>query len=91
MTYVLPITEARKNLLRLVDRIDEEYTRVDLTKKGKIKASIISSQYLDSLEETIYSLKYSLSDVKKAENEFKKGKFLTLEQFRKNLYKRNAS
>ena len=40
MTYVLPVTEARKNLLNLVDRVDEEYTRVDLTKKGKVKKKI---------------------------------------------------
>lgn len=34
MTQVIPVTEARKNLLKLVDLIDEEYTRIDLTKKG---------------------------------------------------------
>ena len=57
MTQALPITQARKNLLRLVDEIDEKYTRVDLTKNGKIKASLVSADYLDSLEETIFTLK----------------------------------
>jgi prevent-host-death family protein len=90
MTYVLPITEARNNLLRLVDLIEEEYSRVDLTKNGKVKASIISSEYLDSLEETIYSLKFSSSDVKEAEKEINKGLYLTLAQFKKKLTKRNA-
>ncbi|KKQ99038.1 MAG: hypothetical protein UT26_C0058G0008 [Microgenomates group bacterium GW2011_GWC1_39_12] len=60
MTYVLPITEARKDFLNLVDRVDEEYLRVDLTKNGKIKATLISPNYIDELEETIYTLQHSM-------------------------------
>lgn len=53
MAQVIPVTQARRDLLKLVDRIDEEYTRVDLTKKGKVKATLVSPEYLDSLEETV--------------------------------------
>jgi PHD/YefM family antitoxin component YafN of YafNO toxin-antitoxin module len=85
MSHVIPVTQARKNLLKLVDMIDEQYTRVDLTKRGKIKATLVSSDYLDSLEETIYSLKHSLKDIKLAQKQFREGKFVTFEEFKKRL------
>lgn len=88
MTQVIPVTEARKNLLKLVDLIDDEYTRVDLTKKGKVKASLVSPDYLDSLEETIYSLEHSLKDIREAEEEIKRGKYVTLEELEADYKKR---
>ena len=93
MIQVIPVTEARKKLLNLVDEINDAYTRVDLTKNGRIKATLVSPDYLDSLEETIYSLKHSLKDIKKAEAAFKKGDIATLEELEKDLQKRpkNAS
>jgi len=83
MTQVIPITEARRKLLSLVDEINDAYTRVDLTKNGRVKATLVSPDYLDSLEETIYSLKSSLPDIKLAEKELKQGKFLTLAEVKK--------
>ena len=83
MTQVIPVTEARKNLLNLVDEISEAYSRIDLTKNGKIKATLVSPDYLDSLEETIFSLNNSLSDIKQAEKEFSEDKFITLEEVKK--------
>lgn len=91
MAQVIPVTEARKNLLKLVDLVDEQYTRVDLTKKGKVKATLVSPDYLDSLEETIYSLEHSLEDLKQAEKEIKRGEYITLEEFRKDLAARKKT
>ena len=88
MSQVIPVTEARKNLLKLVDKIDEEYTRVDLTKNGKVKATLVSPDYLDSLEETIYTLEHSMKDIKRAEKEIAKGNYVTLEELKKDLEKR---
>ena len=88
MNNVIPVTHARRDLLQLVDKVDEKYTRIDITKGGKVKATLVSPEYLDSLEETIYSLKYSLKDIKKAEAEIKKGHYITLEEAKKNLQKR---
>lgn len=88
MSQVIPVTEARKNLLKLVDQVDEEYTRVDLTKNGKVKATLVSPDYLDSLEETIYSLEYSLKDIKQAEEGFRRGEFVTLKELKIDLKKR---
>ena len=88
MGQVIPVTQARRDLLKLVDKVDEEYTRVDLTKKGKIKATLVSPDYLDSLEETIYTLEHSMDDIRKAEKEIAKGNFVTLEELKKDLKKR---
>ena len=85
MLHVIPVTQARKNLLKLVDKIDEEYTRIDLTKNGKVKATLVSPEYLDSLEETMYSLKHSLKDIQEARKEFSQGKFIDLEDLKKKL------
>ena len=90
MAQIIPVTEARKRLLKLVDQVDDEYTRIDLTKKGKVKATLVSPEYLDSLEETIYTLQHSMGDIKKAEEELAKGEYVTLEEFKKQLEKRNA-
>lgn len=90
MTQVIPVTEARKNLLKLVDEVDEKYTRVDLTKKGKVKATLISPDYLDSLEETIYTLKTGMDDIRAAEAEIARGEFVTLGDLQKDLKKRNS-
>lgn len=90
MTQVIPVTEARKDLLKLVDMIDEEYTRVDLTKNGRVKATLVSPDYLDCLEETIYTLEHSMKDIKEAEAEIARGEYVTLEEFKEKLKKRNA-
>ena len=90
MSQVIPVTEARKKLLKLVDQIDEEYTPIDLTKRGKVKATIVSPDYLDSLEETIYTLEHSMKDIKKAEKELAQGKYVTLDEIIKRFNKKNA-
>ncbi len=90
MTQVIPVTEARKNLLKLVDIVDEEYTRIDIAKKGKVKAALVSPDYLDSLEETIYTLENSMDDIREAEKQIARGEYVTLAEFRKKLKKRNA-
>lgn len=90
MINVIPVTQARKDLLRLVDRVDREYTRFDLTKKGRVKAVLVSPEYLDAIEETIYSIDHSLKDIKKAEKQISRSQYVTLEQFKKQLKIRNA-
>jgi len=93
VSQTIPVTQARKDLLTLVDQVDEQYTRVDLTKNGIVKATLVSPDYLDSLEETIYTLQHSMKDIKKAEKEIAKGNVITLEELKndlKNRIKKNA-
>lgn len=89
MSQVIPVTEARKNLLKLVDHIDQSYSRVDLTKNGKVKATLVSPDYLDSLEETIYTLEHSMKDIQKAEVELAQENYVTLDELQADLKKRN--
>ena len=88
MSTTISVTDARKNLLKLVDKVDEEYTRVDLTKNGKVKATLVSPDYLDSLEETIYSLEHSMKDIRRAEKEIAKRNYITLEELEEDFKKR---
>lgn len=88
MTQVIPVTQARRDLLKLVDEVNEDYSRVDITKKGKITATLVSPDYLDSMEETMYSLEHSLKDIREAEKRFKKGDYVTLDDLRKDLKRR---
>lgn len=90
MTKVIPVTQARRDLLNLVDEVDEKYSRIDLTKKGIIKATLVSPEYLDSLEETIYTLENSMDDIRRAEKEIAKGNFVTLEEIEKSFKERAA-
>lgn len=90
MAQVIPVTQARRDLLKLVDKVNEEYTRVDLTKKGRVKATLVSPEYLDSLEETIYTLEHSMDDIRKAEEEIARGEYITLDEFKKQLADRKA-
>lgn len=83
MTYVLPVTQARKNFLTLVDKVNEEYSRIDITKNGIVKATIVSPDYLDELEETIYTLTHSMKEIRKAKRDIAKGKYVTLEEVKK--------
>lgn|SRR3989344_6062691 len=90
MAQTIPVTAARKDLLKLVEKVNEEYTRVDLTKNGRLIATLVSPDYLDSLEETIYTLEHSMKDIREAEKEIAKGNFVTLEEFKKDLAIREA-
>jgi len=88
MIQTIPVTQARRDLLKLVDAVNEDYSRVDITKKGKITATLVSPDYLDSMEETIYTLENSMDDIREAEREFEKGNYVTLEELKKDLKKR---
>ncbi len=88
MMQVIPVTQARRDLLKLVDQVNEDYSRVDITKKGKIVATLISPDYMDSMEETIYTLEHSMDDIRRVEKELAKRNYVTLEELKKDLEKR---
>jgi prevent-host-death family protein len=86
MNHVLPVTQARKDFLSLVEKVNEEYSRVDFTKNGRIKATLVSPDYLDELEETIYTLTHSMRNIRQAEQEIAKGNYVTLKEFLQNYH-----
>jgi len=49
----LPISEARANLPTLVDDVDRQFSRIILTKSGRAKAVLMSSDEFDQWSETL--------------------------------------
>ena len=88
MPTVIPVTQARRDFLALVDRVDNEYTRIDLSKNGRVRASLVSADYLESLEESLFTRDHSMADIRKAEAEIAAGRYSTLEEY---LAKSDAS
>lgn len=73
MNTVLPLTEARNKLTKLVDAVSKTFARVTITCKGKPGAVLISSEEYEALvdmleilsnKETVKSLKRAREDVK---------------------------
>ncbi len=52
MSNLVSISQARANLPDLVDKVDKYMNRVVITVNGKPKATLISAEELESLEET---------------------------------------
>lgn len=80
-------TQARANLYDLIDEVSASGKRVGITKKGQTKVVLMSVEELESWDDTneILSDKKLMKDLKKAESDIKKGKFITFEQLKKEL------
>ena len=79
----LGISEARSKLPQLIDQVDQELGSLFITKNGKPKAVLMSSEEFESWVETVAS--YQDPQTRKRNTELKSGKkqkFLTL----KDLY-----
>lgn len=50
---MLPISDARAQLSALVDDVDRDFERITLTKSGRPKAVLMSSDEFDSWQETL--------------------------------------
>lgn len=88
----LGVSEARTNLPKLIDEIDARFERLFITKGGKPKAVLMSSDEFESWVETIEeyqdpeSLKRAREINKMSIGKIKKSKkFITLEQLKKSL------
>ena len=87
MIKTLPITKARNELPNLVDRADRRLYEYVITVNGVPKAVIMSAAEYDSWIETneILSDPELMKGIKEGEEDFKKGNFVTFEQFKKEL------
>lgn len=80
---IISITEARNNLFKLVDNAKKKRARFILTEHGKSKAVIMSIDEFDSWQETMEVMRDFPDldkDVKEAEEDYKKGNYVTLEE-----------
>ena len=76
----MPISDARANLTHLVDNVSKYLNRVIITVNGKPKATLVSAEELESLEETakILTIPNIKKDIAKSRKQIKSGKYVNL-------------
>lgn len=76
----IPLAEARAQLSRLVDEAVRTHERIEVTRKGRRAAVIMSADDYDSIMETLDVLSDPelMRDVRAAEAELDAGEFATL-------------
>ena len=79
----LPISEARKKIFKIAEKVQKPATRYTLTEKGRPKVVVMSAEEFESWQESLEVMRTFPNlekDIKKAEREYKKGQYLTLEE-----------
>ena len=87
MTITIPLTELRPKLPKIMDRLSKYFDRCIVTRHGKPEAVMLSEDDYESLIETldILSDQKLMKDIKKGQEELKKGKGITWEKAKKKL------
>ena len=85
MTNLISISDARQQLPNLVSKVNKYMDRVTITVKGQPKATLISADELESLEETaeILAIPGALERIKRGEEQIRKGEVVRLEDLDK--------
>lgn len=79
----LPISEARREIFKIAEKVQRPSTYYTLTEKGKPKVVVMSAEEFESWQETLEVNRYFPNlnkELKIAERDFKKGKCATLEE-----------
>ena len=84
MSDLVSISNARANLPDLVEKVNKNMDRVVITVNGKPKATLVSAEELESLEETaeILAIPGALEDIKEGMEQIKRGEFTRLEDLK---------
>lgn len=80
---ILPISEARKKIFKIAEKVQRPAVNYILTEKGRPKAVIMSVDEFESWKETMEVMgvfPQLEKDIKKAERDYKKGYSLSLEK-----------
>jgi len=87
MTKTIPLAEAKKSLSAIIKDVDEKFDRFAVTKNGVEKAIILSSEEFEGLMETldILSHKEEREAITRAKEQVRKGKTVTLREFKARL------
>lgn len=82
MSNFISISNARATLPDLVDKVNKYMDRVVITVKGQPKATLISAEELESIEETveILAIPGALKSIRKSQQQIKKGQFVPFEK-----------
>lgn len=72
---IQPLRYVRDHLSELIDQVDREHDRVEVTRNGRVVAVLLSSAELTALEETLAVLvdPEVLSDIRAADVSYAKG------------------
>jgi prevent-host-death family protein len=79
----LSISQARKNIFKIAERVQRPAVCYTLTEKGRPKAVVISADEFESWQETLEVMRIFpglKEDIEKAEGEYKKSHYLTIEE-----------
>ena len=87
MTKTLPITKAREDFTRIVDRASRLLEEYIITVKGRPEAVLMSHDEFESWKETIdiISDPELVKSIVKGEKDLREGKYITLEDIKKEL------
>lgn len=87
MIKTLPINDVKQSLASLVSNIQKKMDEYVITVEGKPVARLVSNAEYESLKETLEILSdpKAVKGIKDGEEDFKKGRFISLEQFEKEL------
>jgi len=79
---ILPVTMVKRNLMKLLKKVQEEGDPLVITKDGKTAGVLMSSDEYEGLMETleILSDKQLLKQLKKTDEDFQKGRSYSHEQ-----------
>jgi len=78
----LPISEARKKIFEIAEKVQRPSVHYILTERGRPKVAFMSAEEFESWQETLetmHDFPNLEKDVKKAEREYKRGSYSTLE------------
>ena len=78
----LPISEARKKIFEIAEKVQRPSTHYILTEKGRPKVAFMSAEEFESWQETLEVIRDFPNlekEIKKAEKEYKRGNYSTLE------------
>lgn len=84
----ITITEGREKLFKIAQEVQKPDTYYELTIDGKPLVVLLSREEFDSILETIEILQNPeiLNDLKRAEDDFKKGRYSSWEEAKKTLH-----
>lgn len=87
MTITVPLTELRPKLPKIMDRLTKYFDRCIVTRHGKPEAVILAEEDYESLLETldILSDQKLIKDIKKAQEDLRKGKGAPWEKVKQKL------
>jgi prevent-host-death family protein len=84
MSNLMPISSVRTNLPNLVSRVSKNMDRVVITVNGKPKATIISAEELEAIEETaeILAIPGAKESIKRGLKDAKMGRGIPLSELK---------